>query len=109
MDIEINIFTPMLPTRPCKYCLSLQGDSVFADFDIVHEIVCLVRISFDGYGCCGIPEPDRKMNERDSRKFIEMLESGNIVQAEMSEILTRYFQENSDVIWEDALTDHGLL
>ena len=31
--MDIRIFPPMA-TRPCNFCLSLQGGSVFADFKI---------------------------------------------------------------------------
>jgi hypothetical protein len=49
LDVEIRLYGPM-PTRPCKLCLSLEGDSVFADFDVDprDESLYLVRISFDG-------------------------------------------------------------
>jgi hypothetical protein len=31
--MQIALYPPM-PTRPCRFCLSLQGDSVFADFEV---------------------------------------------------------------------------
>jgi hypothetical protein len=41
------------PFRGGRFCLSLQEDSVFADFDVGDDgRVVLLRISFDGYGCC---------------------------------------------------------
>jgi hypothetical protein len=30
--MDIALYPPMVPTRPCLFCLSLQGGSVFADF-----------------------------------------------------------------------------
>lgn len=55
MPISIQISPPM-PTRPCRFCLSFQGDSVFADFDIDEtRQMFLLRISFDGYGRCRKP------------------------------------------------------
>ena len=108
MAIHIEIF-PAPATRPCRYCLSLQGGSVFADFDIDNGNAQLMRISFDGHGCCNLEDSGRKMNKEDSDRFIEMIEAKNIVQDEMSAILTRYFKENTDVIWEDALVENALL
>jgi hypothetical protein len=50
--MDIALYPPMLPTRPCRFCLSLQGASVFADFDVDADgRVFAVRVSFDGYGC----------------------------------------------------------
>lgn len=108
MAIEIDIY-PTMPTRPCRYCLSLQGGSVFADFDVDGDKAYLVRISFDGYGCCHLDDSNRKMSLEDSHRFIQMIESKNIIQDEMSAILARYFQDNTDAIWEDALAEHDLL
>ena len=108
MAIHIEIF-PAPATRPCRYCLSLQRGAVFTDFDFDSENVQLLRISFDGYGCCHLEDSHRKMNKKDSVRFIEMIEAKNIVQEEMSAILTRYFKENTDVIWEDALVENALL
>src|SRR5579871_6352723 len=32
MSITVQLY-PVMPSRPCSFCLSLQGGSVFADFD----------------------------------------------------------------------------
>jgi hypothetical protein len=106
--MEIRVVSTM-PTRPCRYCLSLQGDSVFADFDVEGEEVYLVRISFDGFGCCTIEPVRRKMDVKDSRRFIEMLETNDLIESELAAILSRYFLENKDLIWSDALVEHELL
>ena len=99
----------MLPTRPCRYCLGLQGDSVFADFDVDNEgRVFLVRISFDGFGCCRTPEA-RAMDTDTSRTWIDLVEADSVGSDELSVILSRYFEDNSDVIWKDALKEHDLL
>ena len=108
MAIQIEIF-PVMPTRPCSYCLSLQRGAVFADFDVENGQAQLVRISFDGYGCCNLEGFPRKMNAVDSDRFIQMIEARSVDQVEMSEILTRYFKENTDVIWKDALAESELL
>ena len=100
----------MMSTRPCKYCLRLQGDSVFADFDVDNDgYIFLIRISFDGYGCCSLEEQRRKMNAEESRRLIEWIESDNVNHDAMSAVLIKYFDENKDVIWGDALADHELL
>ncbi len=49
-----------MPTRPCQYCLAMQNDSVFADFGVDEKgCLYLLRISYDGYGCC---EPEEQSN-----------------------------------------------
>ena len=110
MPIAISKHPPMTPSRPCRYCLSLQGGSVFADFDVdLNELVFLVRISFDGYGCCKPEDAARTMNIEDSSNFIGWLESNNLDHDGASAALTKYFDANSDIIWRDALLDLSLI
>lgn len=100
----------MTPSRPCRYCLGLQDDSVFADFDLdSDDRVFLVRISFDGYGCCYTAEKASRMGDDTSKSIIRLIEEDDVSSAELATILSQYFRENSDVIWKDALEDHDLL
>ena len=106
--MEIAIFPPM-PTRPCRFCLSLQGDSVFADFNVDPDgRVYAVRVSFDCFGCCRAPADVGRMNLHDSQLLLEMVERDEIDPA-AARALRRYFQENSAVFWRDALEYHALL
>jgi hypothetical protein len=99
----------MEPTRPCRFCLCLQGGSVFADFDVDSDgRVFVVRVSFDGYGCCDAPADIGRMNVRDSAVILEMVEQGS-TSAAAAGILRTYFRQNRDAFWGDALEDHGLL
>lgn len=107
MDIEF--YPPMLPSRPCRFCLSLQGGSVFADFDVAPDgRVFAVRVSFDGYGCCRAPSDVGRMNARDSDALLAMMKKGSI-EAPAAQALRTYFQENREAFWSDALEEHGLL
>ena len=107
MSIVAEVF-PVMPTRPCSFCLCLQGGSVFADFDTDNgHVVSLSRISFDGFGCCHVKESIRRMDPIDSRSLLDAIARGELGSVE--EILQRYFRENTDVIWSDALAEHDLL
>src|SRR5215831_18559886 len=107
MPISVDIY-PTMPSRPCRFCLSLQGGSVFADFDVDHEgHVFVQRISFDGYGCCR--GEFKRMSIDDSRILLSAIESGAAGGPKIEALLRSYFQENADVIWRDALTTHELL
>lgn len=99
----------MGPSRPSRYCLGLQDDSVFADFDLDDDGgVFLLRVSFDGYGCCDTPTA-RTMNPDVSKTFVRLMEADDVSSGELASLLSQYFRENSDVIWKDALEEHGLL
>lgn len=107
MAIFIEIY-PKMPSRPCRFCLSLQGGSVFADFDVDDDgHVFLQRISFDGYGCCC--GEFKKMSIDDSRILLSAVKRGAVGVPKIEALLHTYFQENADVIWRDAMTTHELL
>jgi hypothetical protein len=109
MSMEVKTF-PTMPTRPCSFCLSFQGGSVFADFDIDDaDIISLRRISFDAYGCCEVGESITRMSAGDSRLLLDAIARRELGSAEVEETLRRYFRENKDVIWSDALAEHDLL
>ena len=111
MTIQIRSYPPM-PTRPCHLGLALQDDSVFADFDMDEEgCFYLVRISFDGYGCC---YPDKtvelvKISSDQSARLINYIERSDLEHPELSAIIQSYLFAARGAIWEDALKHHGLI
>jgi hypothetical protein len=108
MSIAVQTY-PVMPTRPCSFCLCLQGGSVFADFDTDDaDIISIRRISFDGYGCCE-PESITRMSSADSRLLLDAIASGELESVQVDEVLRRYFRASKDVIWSDALAEHDLL
>lgn len=110
MGIQFELY-PVMATRPCSFCLSLQGGSVFADFDVDDRgVVSLCRISFDGYGCCHVEKRASEMSSDNSRQLTSALAAATIAnRVSVSDILRRYFRENTAVLWPDALADHKLL
>lgn len=109
MSIAVEIF-PVMPTRPCSFCLSLQGGGVFADFDTdAAGVVFLCRISFDGFGCCKVNPSVTKMSSDDSRLILGAIAGGELQSVQVEETLRRYFQANKGGIWSDALSAHDLL
>ena len=108
MSIAVQTY-PVIPTRPCSFCLCLQGGSVFADFEMDDaDTIALRRISFDGYGCCEV-ESTTRMSSGDSRLLLDAIARGELESVQVEEVLRRYFRESKDVIWSDALAEHDLL
>lgn len=108
MEISKNVWSE--GTRPCRFSLCLQQGSVFADFDVDPDgSVFLARISFDGYGCCHAADDIARMSLDDSLRLTAFVEGDEVNRSEMRQILRRYFQHVSGVIWRDALQEHGLL
>lgn len=107
MGLAIESY-PVMPSRPCSFCLCLQGGSVFADFDTDHEgVVSILRISFDGFGCCHV-QVQRRMDAADSHSLLEAV-ARNEFGGSVDGLLHKYFRQNSDVIWHDALVAHDLI
>lgn len=99
-----------MQTRPCDYGLAFQDDSVFADFRLSEKgLLYLVRISYDGYGCCEPIVEISKMDEEKSRCLISAIERSDFQSAEIQEIVSGYFREHKHELWEDALIEHNLI
>lgn len=101
-----------MPTRPCKLCLALQNDSVFADFEIDENgSLFLVRVSFDGYGCCRIDDKVQigRMAKSKSDFLLTNLKGEYSEIPKAREILREYFNQNKSFLWEDALIEHELI
>lgn len=109
MSVSVKTF-PVMPTRPCSFCLCLQEGSVFADFDTDSAgMVSLRRISFDGYGCCEPAVSIAGMNPNDSRLLLDAIARGEVESVQVAEALRRYFREIRNSIWDNALAEHDLL
>ena len=129
-------FGSMAATRPSDFYLTFYDACVFADFQRVNEgrQVQLLRISFDGYGCCDSSRNDRPfslMDAESSGQFLATLEnyrhnvenhhpqtasnpSDAITSVREREnilaILRKYFAENlANGLWQDALDQYSLL
>src|SRR5687767_5342011 len=106
MTMSLRVSPPM-PTRPCRFSLGLQDDTVFADFDVGDDgRVFLRRISFDGYGCCSAPETIRRMSVDHSRVLLDAVDRHALDDSRIEAMLRNYFSETADVLWSDALSTH---
>jgi hypothetical protein len=108
--MEIAKYDQPRSISPSCFCLRLQGGSVFADFDVDwNGQVHLLLISFDGYGCCSTVGEVTKMSAVESQTLVWLVNSDDVNRDEVREILYRYFDQNQNVIWRDALEAHDLL
>ncbi len=69
----------------------------------------LIRISFDGYGCC-IPSKKPSCIEKvKSAELIKRFKVNEYKTPFASKVLKEYFLENSHILWKEALLDHALI
>lgn len=101
--------TAMPASRPADYYLGYFDGSVFLDFDNTDDgKICLTRISFDGYGCCGLGYRAIPMNQEDSESFVKILKDDVKDQVVLAAIVRRTISVNEGLIWADALKEYGL-
>lgn len=109
MSMAIQL-VPTMPSRPCTFCLCLQGGSVFADFDTDDSrTVWLRRISFDGYGCYEAGESIQRMTAADSHVLLDAVARNDVSTATVEAVLRQYFRQNRHIIWRNALEEHNLV
>ena len=102
--------TSMPGSRAADIYLGCEGGSVFIDFNKSHKgIVSLVRISFDGYGCCRLPADSTPLDSEDSQKFLNMIDSDIEDQLSMSQIISNILKANIESLWTDALEEYKLI
>lgn len=95
--------------RPADYYIGCCDGSVYIDFsDCDDGTVCLVRISFDGYGCCNLKN-GMPLNNKDSEDFKKLLRNKVIDQNKMEYIVKKAISLNASMIWTDALTEYRLI
>ena len=83
---------------------------MFADFaaDSVGNFY-LVRISFDGYGCCTTDADITSMSADDSTLLAAFISCNDVDNEATRDILRRYLDANRNRLWCDALVEHDLL
>lgn len=102
--------TDMPASRQADYYLGYDGGSVFIDFNNGENgCVYLVRISFDGYGCCHLRENVTPMDTLESAQFKDILNAPSIDQPALHEIVKRTVHINKALLWEDALKEYSLV
>lgn len=86
-------------------------DSVFIDFDNYNSgQIVIIRISFDGYGCCNIhSDKILPVSKEHSLLFKLMFNSGKIDQDKLKQIIACTLRMNIELIWEDALNKYELI
>ena len=111
MHARLNFFKTSMPeTRKADIYLGCLDGSVFMDFKIsTDNLICLRRISFDGYGCCNLDETGERLSVRDSRVFLKEMAKEEFNQETVCGLVKKIIRMNKDLIWNDALLEYGLL
>ena len=111
MKQDFDFFKETMPhTRKADYYLGCLDSSVFLDFNRSEDnLIYLVRISFDGYGCCNLDERAKHLNHEDSQKFIEEIKKEKLNQETIVTLVKEAIKINKEHIWTDAIEEFGLI
>src|ERR1017187_10255993 len=110
MSVDLDFFITTMPeSRPADYYIGCLDGCIFMVFDNCNAHICLVRISFDGYGCCELGDKSIPMDEADSITFKEMMETQEIDQSRLTTLVTKTILNNRNLICEDALNEYALI
>ena len=111
MDREMNFFKTTMPdTREADYYLGCLDSAVFLDFNVSDEnLVYLIRISFDGYGCCNFEDKSKPLSIEDSKIFIQFINQDEFFQYIIGSLVKKAIRINKENIWIEALNEYELL
>ena len=110
MNVDSDFFITAMPdTRPADYYFGYLEGSVFMDFENYEgDYIRLIRMSFDGYGCCDMGDQAIPMDKQDSRTFKDTVKAGIPDQSQLTVIVKKTILDNRKLLWEDALKEYGL-
>ena len=109
IDTEFFI-TSMSGSRPADFCIGYDGGSVFIDFNRLESgHIKLIRISFDGYGCYGLPEDSISLTVIESRHFEQIIKDDISDQGAMSHLIRTAIARNIEYLSEDSLKEYKLI
>jgi len=108
---NFNFYKTSMPdTRKADFYLGCLDGSVFIDYNRNgNDQISLVRISFDGYGCCNLDKKAIPLNKEDSALFFEELNKENLNQEKITDLVTKTIEINKENIWNDALEEYNLV
>ena len=111
MGQDFDFFKTVMPdSRKADFYLGCLDGSVFIDFNQTSDgLISLCRISFDGFGCCNLTNPNNLLNFELSKKFIEEIKKDELDQEKLTPIVKEIIKINHEYIWTDALDQFNLI
>ena len=107
---DLNFIKTSMPeSRKADYHFSYYDYSVIIDFNKKeNNKIYLVRISFDGFGCCEIGSKSIPLNKQESHDFRELMNFDNFDQKKLNQVIRKSVNLNQNHIWKDALFEYKL-
>ena len=117
---NLIFFKTQMPgnSRLADYYLGCLNGCVYIDFNLNEDhCIYLLRISFDGYGCCRLADNVIPMTKEETLLFIENHKKlltddyieDNQTQNIINKIVKDTIKNNKKYIWKDALQKYKLI
>jgi hypothetical protein len=108
---NFNFFKTSMPnTRKADFYLGCLDSSVFIDFNKLESgQVSIVRISFDGFGCCNLKAKGEPLNIEESELFLHQMKVDIIDQKIIATLVGTAIRMNKEQIWIEALEKYKLI
>lgn len=101
--------TTMPSTRKADFYLGCLDGCIFIDFNKAeNNCIALVRISFDGYGCCNLDGTAAHLNDEESALFLDQMKKTELDQNVITQLVKRSISINMDKVCPDAIEEYGL-
>ena len=102
--------TQMPESRKADFHLGCLGGSVFIDFNRSGDnLISLVRISFDGYGCCNLDNKTKSLSPELSKQFLIEIAKDELDQDMLTILVKEIIKINKENFWMDALEEYKLI
>lgn len=102
--------TQMPESRKADFHLGCLDGSVFIDFNQSGDnLISLVRISFDGYGCCNLDNKTKSLSPELSKQFLIEITKDELDQDILTTLVKEIIRINKKSLWTDALEEYKLI
>lgn len=99
---DCEIFPCKMPeSRPSSFCFSLFDGSVFVDFAKKGGLLYLLRISFDGFGCCSIQGGSNPLGKEHAKAFLKIVRGGMKDKTELLGLIKTAIRLNRPLLGAD--------
>ncbi|WP_299229786.1 hypothetical protein [uncultured Psychroserpens sp.] len=111
MHKALDIYNVTLPnSRKADFHLSCLDSSVFIDYNYTeNKKIALVRISFDGFGCCELNGKTNCLSIEESEIFVREIKQVKLNKQLFTELFLKSIAINKELIWNDALEKYNLI
>ena len=110
VDLQVGFVREVF--READLQIHMLDGQIYADFARQKASLKLIRISFDGFGCCN-PKKISSMDSDDSKFMCGLFDSNENLSSDnadkLNSIILKYLRQNHSQLWDDALVEYKII